>query len=1226
MMRNLLTKLSLLSIFLLAPFALSAQNVAGMTGQVTDASGAALPDTVITLVNASRGITLTSKADSQGAYRFPNVPPAPGYTATFTHAGFADVQFTQLTIQVGSTRTQDAQLSAGTTQSVEVSAKNSEVTLNTTDASIGNNFDVQLLEDLPIQNRDSPTALFTLQPGYANGSFTGARTDQNSTSLDGMDTNDIAAGTSATSNLVADAPVDSVQEFRGTIAGLPANVGTGSGGQFQLVTKGGTNHFHGLLYEYHRDTSTAANQWFLNNAGLPRTPLIRNQFGGNIGGPILKDKLFFFFDFNDSRIIQSSNTSRVVPLDSYRNGNINYILATSSNGTGACGATSRLNTTPQCIGTLPNTSTTGQSVTSLDPQHVGFNQAELAFINARYPHANDLTLGDGINTGGFRFTQPTPDFLYNYVGRVDYQITPKQRVFARASVDREDAVQALNEFPTDPLTSPYQSRSYGYVVSHIWDIGQNKVNQFYYGDTIQKSNFPNLYNPSGATVFTLGPLAGPYISGSTQKRRIPIPEIRDDFNWVKGSHSIGFGGTFKFIKTNSNLVNDFSFVTVGLGSLNPSLLPTLRPSNIRGGTTAPSLYDSLFATALGQIGGVSANYNYNNAGAALPQGGGATRRYRYFQTELYVGDTWKVTKNLTLTYGLRYQLYTVPYEAQGIQSNQNLTFDQLFNARVAAGLAGKQGDSVVPLVTYNLGGKANNAAPLYNPSYKDFGPRLAFAWNPEYSKKTVINGSAALVYDRTVINAINFLQDQNSFLFQNNAAKNYGAATPDVALATDPRLGGSATALNIGTATIPTAPAIGRPYTPYTSGSTPTGGSTGAGYSYIVDPNLKDPYSMNFNVGLQQEFPVHFLLRANWDMRLGRRLIAQADASQVVDFVDNTSGQRFSQAFANLTTQLRSGATPTVQPWFEDVIGRGATAYVIRNDANLIQLGDIADFANAIEETGLTGNNVNVGAQFALNPWITNKGFSNYNGLLVTLTKNLSQGVQFDVNYTWSHSIDNVSAPANYQAAATLVNFVCDATDLRKCRGNSDFDTQNVLNSDFIAQLPFGHGRAFLANSGRLVDELVGGWSLSGTPSWHSGYAAGTLSGAFVAGFNEDAPAIFNGNRAAVGTHIHKSGSSLQAFSDPNAALATFSGPVGLTVGSRNNLRGPSVFAFDAGLAKIFPVVEHVDLKFRADFFNVLNHPTFGLPNTDITSTAFGQISTQTGTSRVGQFALRLEF
>jgi hypothetical protein len=245
------------------------------------------------------------------------------------------------------------------------------------------------------------------------------------------------------------------------------------------------------------------------------------------------------------------------------------------------------------------------------------------------------------------------------------------------------------------------------------------------------------------------------------------------------------------------------------------------------------------------------------------------------------------------------------------------------------------------------------------------------------------------------------------------------------------------------------------------------------------------------------------------------------------------------------------------------------------------------------------------------------------------------QRLRFDVNYTWSHSIDNTSLVANSIAAGSGVGFVCDATRPRECRANSDFDTTHVLNSDFIVDLPFGRKRAFLSNASRLLDEVIGGWNVSGIPNWRSGVAFGTVSNAYVAGYAENAPAIFNGNRSAIAAHPHKvtgsgGGGVVNLFSDFNAANAAFTGPVGLEVGSRNNLRGPSYVGFDAGLAKTFPIVgDRVNLKFRADFFNVLNHPVFGLPAKDITQSsgfAFGQITGTASAPRVGQLSLRLEF
>lgn len=1254
-MRTFHSRLALAAL-LVTPAALYAQDNSSMTGVVTDATGASLPASTVVLTNPSLGLTFTQTTNDKGEYRFASVPPAPGYMVTFSHEGFASATVKQVTLQVGITRTQNGALVAGTQQQVEVSAANDEVTLNTTDASIGNNIDPKTLNELPIQNRSTVTVLFSLQPGVANSSFTGARTDQSSVTLDGMDVNDIAAGSvfgtiGGGGTLVGGAPVDSVQEFRGTVAGLPSNLGTGSGGQFQLVTKSGTNQFHGNLNEYYRATATSANSWFNNNARVGRPRLVQNQFGGTIGGPIKRDKLFFFFDFNNSRTIQSGQYERIVPLDSFRNGIVSYIRNTDASTGAACTAASRQNTTPNCIGQL-----TPAQVQALDPQKIGESAALFSFINSAYPHANDLayTGADGINTGGYRFNFVQPNYLYNYVARLDYNLTPKQRVFVRGNLARQDAVQTANAFPSGGITNPFVDRSYSYVISHVWQIGNNKVNQFYYGDTIQKYNFPSLLAPTGVNQYTLGgstsastDLFGPYNSYSSQKRRVPIPELRDDFNWTLGAHNLGFGGLFKFIKTNSQLVNDFNFVTLGIGGQNLTLDSSVRPTTANGfgsaairtaGTTSAAVYDEAFALALGRIGSVSSNYNYNSAGAATPQGTGTIRGYRYFQTELYVGDTWKVRKDLTLSYGLRYQLYSVPYEVHGEESIQNTSFNSYFASRRTQSAAGQSGINVVPFVTYNLGGKANSAAPLYSPSYKDFAPRFSFAYNPGFAPKSVFNGSFAMIYDRTVINAVNFIQDQSSYLFQNNATKQYGGTGAAGALgAANPRIGANLAFTNPNV-----APKITKPYTPYIDDGSVSGvvgapvGLIENQFNTIVDPTLRDPYSLTFNLGFQQDLGANFLFKLSYAGRLGRRLLAQADASQVVDFTDPASGQLLSTAFANLTRQARAGQAYTAQPFFENQGGKGSTVYLANALSSLVQNGDFADYVQALQSYGYLNFNVGMASQFAENTYLTNKGTSTYHGMLVTLSKNLSKGVQFDLNYTWSHSMDNVSANANYIASSTGTNFVCDATNPKLCYANSDFDVTHVINSNFVVQLPFGHGRQFASRSNTLVNELIGGWSVSALPTWRSGQALGTFTNAYVAGYANNAPAFFNGNRADVAAHAHKdsTANAVYLFGSQAAttkAQAEFSGPIGLQFGSRNNLRGPSAFYMDAGLAKNFPILpnERLNLKFRADFFNVLNHPVFALPtaaNSDITSGSFGTITSTASTARVGQFSLRLEF
>jgi len=1228
---------------------LSAQDSSSVVGVVTDATGAVIPSTTVTLSNSSTGVSFTQVADNTGTYRFLNVPANVGYKMTFAHEGFATSEVSDITLNVGSTRTQNARLKVGgEAQTVQVSGGNEAVTLDTTDATIGNNIDVEQLNGLPIYDRTAGIqTLFYQQPGVDSnqGAVTGARIDQTEITVDGLDVNDIATGQFGA--IVGQAPVDSVDQFTGSVAGLGSGSGTGSGGQFDMVTKGGTNKFHGNVNEYHRDTSTVANTWFNNLDGVRRTPLIQNQFGGDLGGPALKNKLFFFFDLADSRIVRSASAERTIPLPAFRAGTLNYI----NDGAG-CGDSSRLNTQPSCISTL-----SASQVAALDPNGIGFDQAELTYINSRYPATiNDPAGGDGVNTGGYRFTAPDNDNRTTYVTRVDYNLTQTQKVFGRFTIDRRNAVESLPEFPTDPLTHPFMDDSYAYVISHTWNIGKNKVNQVYYGDTISKFNFPDLFNPTGANQYTFSGLDGPYTNFDGQKRRIPIPVVRDDFSWQHHAHSFTMGGTFKFIKTNSNLTANFNFPEIGeYGALGPGLDATLRPPHIANSQVADNDWDALFSSALGVVGSISTNYNYNNAGVAQAAGSGGPRAYRYFQTEAYFGDSWKIARKLTLDYGLRYQYYSVPYEAHGEESvSSAIDLTTYINDRLTQSKAGDTSNTGLPIYSYVLGGKANNGPDFYKPDWKDFAPRVGFAWTPYDSQKTVVTGSIGILYDRTVIEAINFLQDQISYLFSNQQIANFGSSNVAATLATDTRVGSGLSY----PATLNPAPSpISSPLVPYVDGTGTPYGLAGGATSFVISPTLRDPYSIAMNIGIQQEFPGHTILKLNYVGRLGRRLIADADASQVIDVPDYTglSNQTMAQAFAGLTRQERSGAAITPEPWFENVLGTGYQG-ILGNNTNLVaamagqlpKRGDMSDSLQALAQysyyygfTGFLPTNIGIPSQFGTNAYLTNMGNSNYHGMLLTVDKNLSQGLRAEFNYSWSHSIDNTSVSANANPLFTYSNFICDILHPRACRGSSDFDVRQEIASNFEYHLPFGRGQQWGANSPRWLDEAVGNWSFSGLPYYRTGLAISALSDAYMASFDNADPAIYIGtSKADLKAKVNVDHSSNIVYSFANGAdgaakaFADFRGPIGIEYGSRNVIRGPGAFFFDAGLGKKFPILESgLNLQFRADAYNLLNHPAFGTGNLNIVTNAseFGQITgTDTGPggegSRVAQFSLRLEF
>ena len=293
MKRTLLLTLAIFCLMLSLPALLHGQEVASLTGVVTDKTGAVIPDVNVKLVDTKTNATHETKTNSVGAYTFSRILPGPGYKLVFTKEGFDTSEVANVYLAVDATHTQNAQLDVGkVSQVVEVNVQGAAVSLDTTDTSVSTNFDMHMVRELPIQVRDNPAALMTLEPGVTSGvdsdpnssrygAVTGARTDQSNVTLDGLDVNDFGTGEAFVTN--GDAPVDSVQEFRGETANPFAAEGRGSGAQIELTTKGGSNQWHGSAYEYNRNTDLEANTFFNNFNGLPRTQLIRNQFGASLG-------------------------------------------------------------------------------------------------------------------------------------------------------------------------------------------------------------------------------------------------------------------------------------------------------------------------------------------------------------------------------------------------------------------------------------------------------------------------------------------------------------------------------------------------------------------------------------------------------------------------------------------------------------------------------------------------------------------------------------------------------------------------------------------------------------------------------------------------------------------------------------------------------------------------------------------------------------------------------
>jgi len=1266
----------LLLVLSVVPMVANAQSVASITGTVTDNSGAAVPGASVALVDTRTNSSYFGKTASDGTYRISEVPPGPGYSLTVKKDGFQVFAVNGLYLPVATATTQDVKLDVGTlSQKVEVTAQGS-VTLNTTDATIGNNLDTHAIESLPNEFRDDPSNLLRLEPGVVSaqtpagsplsgpgaidpnlsrdGAVAGSRADQGNIIVDGIDATSISSGFSFTTQ--AAIPVEAVQEFSTLVANPTPAYGGRGGAQTLITTKSGSNTWHGTAYEYNRTAATEADNFFNNQTDVPRTALERNQFGGNVGGPVWKDKLFFFFEYDGRRDNSGQSVLDIVPMPHVKLGELAYV----NDGAG-CAPTDRLSSAD--VSTNCVTILTAPQVAALDPcsttscastpgfQAPGVDPTLISIFNSRYPNPNDFTAGDGINTAGFRFNSPNDLKENDYLARADYNITTNNKLFIRFNFKNETSVLVPNEFPGDPLTSPNLDKDRAWVIGETWTASPNVINQFTYGETRENNFQPILFNPGGG-FFELSfddGYTNPYLRATSFSTVTPEPTFRDDVTWVHGKHTFVFGAEYNPITVADGITNDFAFVQNGFGGFLTSLPASSTPADIlpAGSTADPfgaalSNWDSSFVGNLGSIFDLQAAINYTHSGSPLPSGSNVVHDYRFSDYAGYFQDSWRIRSNFTITAGVRYQFQSVPYEVHGVQASfLNTNFQSLVQARVSNGLAGISGPDSTPELTYSLTGPVNHAPGFYSPEYHDFSPRLGLAWNPSFhdgilgrvlgDHKTVLRAGASLIYDETVINNIVALENQADYTFGGSFAENFGVkGDATTTLETEPRLN------SLSSSPVPVVPP------PFVTPITPN-----AVFNYDVDNRFRTPYSITASFGFQRELPGGLQLEADYYGNFGRKLFVLSDAAQLINFVDPSSGQSLGSAMTFLEQQAQAGAaTVPNQPFFENQVGAAlaaggsscaafygssCTAGVYANNQLGLQQGSTAGVADSIP----LPVNVGFNPQFLVNALATNQGSSSYNALFATLRKRLTHNLQFDFNYTFSHGIDNNStvphANGNFEPGVTTI--LCSAVDTHLCRGNSEFDATHQVSAYFVYDLPFGRGQALGRNVGWFVNEAIGGWQISGIETWRTGLALTVVNGvASTTSLAADSGDEFVGPKSALTESIHietSNNNQVQFYKNPAAAIAAFAPDLGFQTGTRDNLRGPHFSDFDAAVSKNFPLFnERYKLQFRAEAYNAFNHTNFGLPNTQVTSSQFGQLSSEAGTEpdRVMQFALRFDF
>jgi hypothetical protein len=619
-----------------------------------------------------------------------------------------------------------------------------------------------------------------------------------------------------------------------------------------------------------------------------------------------------------------------VPLTPFRNGQLSYI-----NQSGV-------------LSTLPALGAPGtQTVQGLDPAGVGADQAFLSFLSSRpYPSPNDFTVGDGVNTAGYLFNAPAYTNQNTFVARLDYTVSANHALFARGTWDRDTNTETAKAFPNDAgPVGFFVGHDRSWVVGHTWTINARMLNQASFGLTRQVEYFPiNLNSAANIPVpseFTFGVLSAPYGDLRGQGRNVPVPEIRDTFNWSLGKHSLQFGADIKPIRVHSTNTNDVTFQGIGLQSQITSLDSSLRPADIANDPGLQNLWDQAYTTLLGRYASTAANYNYDVNGSPLSLYTPALRNFDYSEYEFFAQDSWKVRSDLTVTYGLRWNYHSVPYEVNGFESVADTFEQQLFGARQQAAASGINGFTASPFVSYELGGPKNHGPNYYHPDWRDFAPRVGIAYSPSAKsgflghllgdRKTSIRAGAGIFHDR-VLSTLSFEIDETSQLFASEFTNNYGiAGDPVDSLKNDPRF----TSIT----TPPALPAPGimpRPsVTPYVTTSTGTNCPVGS-FLFGVGPfvpsgqpcatglfanedlfqlnnTLKMPYSITASFGFQRELPKNFLLEVGYFGRFGRRLIGTGDPGQQLNFIDPPSRQSLNNAFGNIQAAL-CGQTGPGQP------------------------------------------------------------------------------------------------------------------------------------------------------------------------------------------------------------------------------------------------------------------------------------------------------------------------
>jgi len=1240
--------------FLMTGVALAQTGTSRITGTVTDVSGALVPGATVTARSEATGVTYTQTTTEAGLYGFPSLPVG-SYTVSVALQGFKTTNKTGNILEINTPLVINLSLEVGgVTETVEVAAV-TEV-LQTTNAAIGNVVERKAIVDLPLNGRN-PLALIALEPGVVQRSagaagsgihVNGARDRAVNVTVDGIEANESSVP-NPVSNLYRLNP-DNVQEYKVTTNNATPEEGRNSGASVSVATRSGTNDFHGTAFEFLRNTALNANEFFANAQGTPKPEIKLHQFGFEAGGPIRKNRTFFFGSW------QGQNNKFAQPIDQTfgiprlytalaLSGIFRYFVADPRNPLVLNGQTITRNS-PLLVDpatgayrpgvrncTIPTDLNCVASFNMFanDPQRRGADSKIGALFNS-YPKPNSYATGDGLNTAGYIWNPPTRNEGPNYMGRVDHNFNTDNNLFVRwlqadQNTREGDPLNARPQvFPGFPPLGEVFRSTKDLAVSYRRVISPRVVNEFTAGFarfvflfTQGEANpaFPDVppYQNGFNNMISL-----PYINTPRTFRAVTTPQILDNLSIVSGAHVFRLGANVRLYQHNdqrgqpggtnvtpllsfmSNIRTPVGFNTpaVGAGSIDAT-----DSNNLNGAINdilgIPARLSQVF------LGDLSAD-------AFLPFRSGKSvmlwnQGHRLKQYNFYFQDEWRVRQNVALNYGVRWEINLAPSESHG----RVYVPDKPIN--------GTQG-----LVTFRKTDRwyeRNNVGAL--------APRLGITWSP--TSKLVIRSGYGIAFDPISSFQVTAVSGKVPGLTFSCSATVGGATTPGCAAVPDIRIG-DGFPLELST-----------PNTRPSSFLTPPAQIlTNAPNLTVFDQQLKLPTVHQWNLSIERELPWGMVAQVSYIGRRGTRLLRAYDSNQI-----NADG--ILPSFLLMQQNMRNGCRPDGTGCANGVAIPIVTSGIVNSTfvnstttQSDLTLNAGGNFAGRVEQTTLAAK-LRPNQQFATITYIDSGGDSYYHSGQATLRKRFSGGLLAGVAYTYGKSIDDqsvdpVGSTSGGALSTTNSRTPTDTRDWRQERGRSDFDRRHVFLANSLWELPVGRQKRFASGIHPVLNHFVGGWSINGIYTYMSGEPFAVRSGVRTSNFSHESRADIVGPKPEVRLQEVPGVIGPVVFKDATGFAIPAPGTNGA---GRNIFEAPGYWNLDLGIGKRFDLSERLNLQFRAEMFNALNHPNFDNPrdssagSPSIRSTVFGQTCCQTvappttqtiistgESGRVVQFALKL--